>query len=218
MSDFQDVKSTHTGRIFLIGNGPSLNEVTDEQWKKLHDEYTFTGSRWFDWDRAFSPSFFILTERKQNSDWLSHGYHNKVSAGIKFWVAWQPAPKGWVSLPQPPSNAHDVLNYGLLGGLTGKCTEGVEKHHMHHGKDTPLAMMQVASYMGFSEMYLLGCETTTVGEIYDANRQRTSHVAGIMPPYYAKAASVINLTDCTPGGTLNTSGTLKYKPLKEVLS
>jgi len=203
----------------LVGNGPSMGLLTPEIKKRMNKEYLFMGSRFIDWkDSGLKPSWYILTERKQTTDWMAEKTYNKVGASIaKFWVDWQPAPTGWVAIPHPPSNAHDVLNYGTRC-LMGSCADGVDpgKPHLAHGKDTPLAMAQVAAYMGFNEMFLLGCETTTVGKVYDTTMARNMHVEGIMEPYYQRAKNELPMTDCTPDGKLN--AILGYRDIEEVLN
>lgn len=81
----------------------------------------------------------------------------------------------------------------------------------------PLAMVQVAKMLGFEEFYLLGCESTQEGEVYDLKRRRTMHAHGIERQYFATAKDV--LVDCTPGGLLakERGGPLRYRDLNEVL-
>ena len=220
MSDWREYKGNFSGRIFLAGNGPSLLRLTRGQLTALRKEHIFVGSRFYEWDKpTFKPSFYIVTEAQQATTWLD-GRHLLPKAAIaRFWVEWQPPPQGWVGIPKPPSHAHDVLNYGLFGGLEGECQNGIDpgKPHLHHGKCTPLAMLQVAKMLGFTEYYLIGCEGTPEGEVYNLQRQRTMHAPGIERQYFATAADV--LTDCTLGGTLATDrgGPLSYRPLDEVL-
>jgi hypothetical protein len=216
-----EFKDKYSGRIFLCGNGPSMGLLTDDQKERLNEEYLFVGSRFIDWvDSGLKPSFYILTERKQSGTWLDDGTWRKASVKIaKFWVNWQPAPRGWVSIEHPPSNAHDVKNYGT-GCLMGTCVDIGVGIHLSHGKDTPLAMAQVARYMGFNEMYLLGCETTNLGKVYAPNMGRNMHAAGIMLPYYERAGHELPLRDCTFGGSLakERGGPLEYVELEEALA
>jgi len=199
-----------------VGNGPSMNLLTDEEIHLLKEERTFSGSRWFMWPKSWTTDFYILTERKQATEWKERGFNKATAKEAKFWVTWQPAPAGWVPVPRPPSNAHDVLNYGTRG-LKGNCKVGQDgSPHLHHGKDTPLAMAQVAAYMGFSEMYLIGCETEGAGRSYE-DAPRAMHIGGVMDAYYERAGKELPLVDCTPGGRLSRVGALKYKPLAEVL-
>lgn len=214
-----DLRGKYKGRVFLVGNGPSLLDLTSKQLGRLKKEYLFMGSRFFDWDApTLQPAFYVMTERRQATAWLENGWHRLATASIaRFWVAWQPAPDGWVSVPQPPSNAHDVLNYGLFGHLEGDCKDGVDNPHIAHGKVTPLAMVQLARYMGFGEFYSIGWDGTRVGEVYNRERVRDMHAPGIETQYARVASGVI--TDCTPGGAHNAQqgGPLAYRPLDEVL-
>lgn len=216
--ELADFKGQYDGRIFLAGNGPSMNLLTEQQKKQLSTkEYTFSGSRWFKWAGGWTTDFYILTERKQADNWKERGFANASANIAKFWVTWQPAPAGWVPVPRPPSNAHDVLNYGTKG--LWHCQKGVDpgQPHLHHGKDTPLAMAQVATYMGFQELYLIGCETEGTSRSYQ-DEPRQMHTAGIMRGYYERAGRELPLVDCTFNGMLGREGILPYRDLDEVLS
>ena len=214
----EDFKGQYKGRIFLCGNGPSMNQITAWQKERLSEhEYTFSGSRWFMWDGGWTCDFYILTERKQATEWRERGFTRAGGKIARFWTTWQPAPKGWVPVPKPPSNAHDVLNYGT-NGLSGGCKIGQDgAPHLHHGKDTPLAMAQVAAYMGFGPLYLIGCDTEGTTRCYDSE-PRTTHTSGIMDDYYKRAGRELPITDCTPGGRLSRVGVLPYRDLDEVLN
>lgn len=220
MSELSNMAGQFSGRCFLVGNAPSLLDLTPRQIDGLNKEYLFMGSRYFDWKEAtLGPSFYFQGERRQATEWLDKKWHQKATASVaRFWVDWQPAPAGWVTVPHPPSNAHDVLNYGLFGHLEGQCTNGVDNPHLAHGKVTPLGMVQVAKYLGFGEFYTIGVQGTLVGEVYDANRKRNMHAPGIEKGYFAVAKNVI--IDCSENGGMNVTGggPLPYKPLDEVLA
>lgn len=217
--DYRELKDQYAGkRIFLCGNGPTMNLLTKRQKKTLTErEYTFAGSRFFEWKEGWTPSFYVLTERQQATEYQERGFENATATVARFFVNWQPAPDGWVAVPRPPHHAHDVLHYGMLG-LLGVCEQAQDLGpHLHHGKDTPLAMAQLAHYMGFAEMYLLGCESTKGGHQYDAGHMRIVRADGLIDPYYERAARELPIKDCTPGGNLSQRGILEYIPLDEVL-
>tara|TARA_Y100000310_G_scaffold260629_2_gene269670 strand:- start:9326 stop:10000 length:675 start_codon:yes stop_codon:yes gene_type:complete len=218
--ELSDLKGRYSGRLWCVGNGPSLNLLTPEQKKGITQDATFAGSRYFLW-AGWTPTFYVLTERKQNQEWLDQALHGKARAsGSRFWVDWQPPPQGWIAVPHPPNGeAHDVLNYGVSKCLWGKCGEFDGRQHIAHGKVTPLAMVQLGLWMGFSEFYLIGCEATNVGEAYDAEKTRNFHAPGIERQYFARAAGDAKIIDCTPGGTLakERGGPLQYRDLDEVL-
>jgi hypothetical protein len=209
-----ELKDQYHGRIFLCGNGPSMNLLTEEEKEFLKGEVTFSGSRWFMWPQHWATDFYILTERKQADQWKERGFQNATAKIAKFFVTWQPAPKGWVPVPKPPSNAHDVLNYGT-NGLWG-CAGADKKPHLHHGKDTPLAMAQVAHYMGFGQLYLIGCETEGPGRSYE-DEPRGMHASGIMDDYYRRAGGELGIKDCTKGGRLSRVGALEYVSLESLM-
>lgn len=218
MSAWNAPYRVHGGRCWLVGNGPSLHRLTPPQIAALNKEHLFMGSRFFEWaDAPLRPSFYIVSERTQATQWLDGRCDRPEASIAKFWVSWQPAPKGWCSVPRPPSEAHSVTTFGLFGGLEGECHDGIDTPHLHHGKVTPMAALQVAHMMGFTEFYAIGCEATQEGEVYDARRVRGMHAPGIEREVWAKAASLV--TDCTPGGllALERGGPLRSRDLDEVL-
>jgi hypothetical protein len=221
MNELADYRDQYTGRLFIVGTGPSLLDLTPRQIKALNQEHLFTGSRYFDWhDAPLDIAFYVMTERRQATAWLENGWYRKASAHIaKFWVDWQPPPDDWVRVKHPYGNAHDVLNHGLFGHLEGKCSSAgpVGESHIAHGKITPMAAIQLARYMGFTQFYSIGCEGTGVGDVYDTKRVRGMHSPGIEKTYMGVARHV--LIDCTPGGLNNDAngGLVPYKPLDDVL-
>ena len=216
--ELNDYKQQYSGPIFICGNGASMNLLTAKQKTALKARSTFAGSRWVIWEEGWTPDFYILTERKQTNEWLQRGFNKAQAKVARFFVDWHPTPNDWVTVPRPPSNAHDVLNYGM-GGLLGSCEQNADLGiHLHYGKDTPLAMIQVARYMGFGTFYLLGCETTRSGHSYDANEGRPMHADGIMDAYYERAAKECSVYDCTPGGRLTQQAILKAVELEDALA
>lgn len=216
MESLADFKGKYAGkRIFLLGSGYSLTLLTGADKAALSEEYTFAGARFFKWKEAgFIPSFYILSEQGQAEEWKERGYGGARATIAKFFVTWQPAPSGWVPVNAPPSLSyhHYTLPDGRLSPFEGECD------HIHMAHDVPLAMLQVARYMGFTSFYLLGCETTAGGYAWDKEeRRKVGDRLGTMAPLYRKARQEVGaLYDCTPGGRLNGTA-LEYVYLPEVL-
>ena len=211
----QDYKGLYSGRVFLLGSGPSLALLTKEERYLLSKEFTFAGARFFKWG-GLTPSFYMLAEQGQAEEWRQRGFGDASAEIAKFWVTWQPAPDGWVPVPAPPSLSfhHYTLPETGLSPFEGECK------HMHMAHDVPLAMLQVARYMGFSQYYLLGVDQTDVGYAWDAQeRRKAGHRYGTMAPLYRKARDQVggNLYDCTPGGRLNETNILAYVDLDTLL-
>jgi hypothetical protein len=209
--ELSEYKNRYSGRIFIMGCGPSLNQISDEQMKRLSVEYTFGSSKFYRWGKM-TPDFYLLTEQQQMNEFEERGF-DKVQAKIaKFCVNWQPAPNGWVAVPHPPSLSHHHYTYPdvSMSAFEGEC------NHIHMTHDSPLAQIQVARYMGFNEFYLLGCETTASGYAWDnAERRKAGERLSTMLPMYEKAATEVRLYDCTSNGNLHS--VLEYVALDDAL-
>jgi hypothetical protein len=205
-----DMKGQYSGRLFILGSGPSLNLLTDEELDRLSREHTFSGSRFFKWGRL-SPSFYLVSEQGQLDNWDQRGFEN-VSAGIaKFSVTWQPPHPGWLGVPRPPALSFHHYTYPetMLSSFEGEC------NHIHMAHDVPLAIVQVARYLGFDEFALIGCETKGLEYAWPGERRAAGERTSTMLPMYAKASREVKLYDCTPNGALHE--VLEYRPLMEVL-
>lgn len=151
-----DFKDKYTGkRVFLIGNGPSLANTPLEL---LKDEYSFAMNRisLIYEKTSWRPSFFICTTTNiASSDWKKNIFES-ISLGIPCFV--------WDEL-QPHMDIIGNINYL-------KCTHGekvteeapeewwsfdIEKYVCKFGTSM-LVALQVAVYMGFNPIYLLGCD------------------------------------------------------------
>ncbi|SMY09223.1 6-hydroxymethylpterin diphosphokinase MptE-like protein [Flavimaricola marinus] len=140
-----------TKRCFLIGNGPSLNET---DLTLLKDEVTFAVNGFFlkakelDW----KPTFYCVEDHlvaEDRAEWI-----NAFSGPIKFFPAYlgymfPPGPDTIFYNHQPRvsyphsfdfSRAADVITY------TG-CT-------------VTFSMMQLATWLGFEEIYLIGVDAS----------------------------------------------------------
>ena len=211
---FVELHNRYEGRIFLLGSGHSLTLLTAEDKMLLEREYTFAGARYFKWNQV-QPSFYIVAEDAQMAEWQERGFAQASAKVAKFAVEWQPAPLGWIPVARPESlSYHHYTNAETsLSSFEGECA------HIHMAHDVPLAALQVARYMGFTEFYLLGCETTESGYAWDVHeRRKVRDRSGTMIPMYAKAKREVGgrLYDCTPAGKLNKA--LGFIPVREVLA
>jgi hypothetical protein len=84
--------------------------------------------------------------------------------------------------------------------------------------------MQLALWMGYQDIYILGSEFTETGYVWDPNasrnfRRKTGNTSVRAMSAIATAASNHGrrIIDCTRGGRLNTDKALPYKSLEEVL-
>lgn len=159
------LKNIHAGeRCFIIGNGPSIRQ---QDLTKLKDEMTFV-TNWFvlyeDYERI-SPNFYCVSDPKffDLRDGREDRYEvmmEKTSNALRFF----PLLCKQAISKQGLFQAHRVfyLNYPPYGPRvweSGKINLDVTKR-MYTG-DTAIIdfCLPLAFYMGFTEVYLLGCDS-----------------------------------------------------------
>ncbi len=148
------LRGTHTGeRCFIIGNGPSL---TATDLSKLKGEYTFAANRIYDIfsQTDWKPTFYVSLDRlfiDRNYDEI---YNNQFQQYFLEYRSVRLKPKrddtiALFRLPVYEVNIWDArsicvnteLNIGYSNGYTVTFTS-----------------IQLALYMGFTEIYLLGVD------------------------------------------------------------
>ncbi len=210
----QALRNTKSGRLFVIGNGPSLMEQVDLM-PQMNKEDTFVVNNFFRKYQPFTPTYyaanFVEWKEKRIDPVPGPSY---VISGLRFFLNSGPFTDtpGWIQVQKDRSNA----NVGVLGlGETVLTT-------IPTCATSPYVMAQLGGWMGYDEIYFLGCEQTN-GYWYDKTAHRPhanwlDRINGkswaILKEQYTKAGKEI--WDCTPNGLLN--GLLGYKPLEEVLS
>lgn len=153
----QTLKGIHEGeRCFIIGNGPSLRT---EDLDKLKGEYTFAANRIFtvfeqtDW----RPTYYLSIDDQILKDFqnefldydLGHMFLSHKFCNIKA-----------------PSNVltriyHGFITFDLDSDLYKKDLMYISKdvsNHFCDGQTVTFAAIQLAIYMGFKEIYLIGVD------------------------------------------------------------
>jgi len=135
----------------------------------------------------------------------------------KIAVSWWPiTAKGWLWCPKAPDDIQ-IRWEGWFG--TGSALPPLPT-----GWASPLTVSQIAAWMGFTEIFFLGIDTTQQGQAWDRERGRTvepRNIRSILECFEragrdAKRAGV-RMMDCTPGGLINMQGALPYTPLQDIL-
>ena len=157
----KQLENIHKGkRCFIIGNGPSINKV---DLKRLRGEHTFVVNQFFQHADLLKikPNYYCIIDREhfrdtKNSKSFFKDLNSKVNKDVKFFFPVQNIAK------IKSNNILDkhTIHYLLLRGNFS------EKLHFNTQleKSLPslinvmLACIIVASYMGFSEIYLLGVD------------------------------------------------------------
>jgi len=163
----QDFKNKYEGeRIFIIGNGPSLNQTPLEH---LNSEYTlamnkinkiYTETNW-------RPSFYYYANSAEHS--FSARIDENISLGIPCFI--NPDNQNIVEKNPnvfPVDNIHlgridiwhdaDIKDIKMMdmGQLLEFWSNNIH-HHVYH-YHTIYGASQVAVYMGFDEIYFVGCD------------------------------------------------------------
>ncbi len=163
----EDYKNAYRGeRVFLLGNGPSLKQTPLDS---LTDEYTFAVNNIaniFD-QTEWRPSFYLAIHSPPNIP--KDNVLEVVNLDIPCFF-----PRGELAYVPDRSNVErvnmehlsekddvDVTDFAIDWG-------SIEDHHdvwssdasevVYHYTTILYPAMQIADYMGFSEIYLLGCD------------------------------------------------------------
>lgn len=205
-------------RCFVLGTGPSLTGQLPLL-VHLREEKTITCNQMRRWgELPFTPYIHCVTEpgpvlafgERIHQPYDYPKAHNKVAC--IWWPVWA---KGWLWLPKAP----DDIQVRWQG------TFGMNEHlpPVPTAWASPLTISQLALWMGFSKIYLLGVDTTQQGQAWDVEQGRTAKARNIRS--ILESADRVNrdiwrsgreLWDCTPKGRLNEEGCIPYMPLEEI--
>ncbi len=158
-------KNIHQGkRCFIVATGPSL-KATDLDKLHANGDICISMNRIFNiFDRTeWRPDYYVVGDTEMIED-MSDDIAN-LNLPNKF-VASEPK-CFWKTLPE-----NDCIAYKLLmRGFVNKepfFSSSIE-HGMGHGTTVTYICIQLAAFMGFSEIYLLGVDCNYSQNIYDKN-------------------------------------------------
>lgn len=216
----RDAHDTHKGeRIFILGSGPSLSTQT-ALLPRLADEATWTVNRMARFkDLGFTPSFHSIAEPGPIFQWgrRIHPQYDFPEARVRIAIHWFPvtAP-GWLWCAKAPDDIQ--VRWQGCHGMDDRLPP------LPSAWASPLTVTQLALWMGFTEVFLLGCDTTQGGQAWDVQGGTTRFPRSIIS--ILESADRIRceverhgrrIYDCTPGGRMNQEGILPYRDLAEVL-
>tara|TARA_Y100000310_G_scaffold328753_1_gene397397 strand:- start:2300 stop:2959 length:660 start_codon:yes stop_codon:yes gene_type:complete len=201
--------------LFVLGTGPSLRAVPIGVLGMLDKEYTFTTNKLARWEECpFTPSFHGLSE-KEDMPLLDSPLYQFGSGTKRFACAWAPVEaEGWQWVAKAPDDI-GIWKDGMVG-------LDADLPPLPTASSTPITLgVQLGVWMGFDPIYLLGCDNTASGQVFDGAETRDhphpkrteSSVRRCAEDLKAAGRSLI---DCTEGGMLNRSGAVPYKPLEDV--
>lgn len=209
----QALRNRYTGRIWIVGNGPSLKTQTDLL-PELEHEKTWVVNSFFRDSPNFIPTFYaanyvVWRDRRihpvPEADWVTSGLRFFLNSGEHVNTP------GWIQVLKRNATRED--------GVAGVGEQQLET--IPSSATSPYVMAQLAGWMGFTTIYFIGCEQTD-GYFYDADENRDT-------PYFLdrfngdrwrKLKKIYTdlgreVWDCSPDGNLN--GILGYIPLEEAL-
>jgi len=167
MGNIINLRDSHVGkRCFVLGNGPSL---ADHDLTHLVDEHVFCSNRFFlhetwpllknvFWFDLCGASFTIENMKPvYNSFALEHILKNP-NAKFVFSTSWLPFFKGCDSFPIDRTYYLRLRRDHFVGN--GEFQWDISRGSYFASTTTIEGLMALAQYMGFKEIYLLGCDNT----------------------------------------------------------
>ncbi|MBT2642208.1 DUF115 domain-containing protein [Bacillus sp. ISL-41] len=146
------LKNKYKGkRCFIIGNGPSLKP---EDLEKLKDEYTFASNKIYKIfnETTWRPNFYMVVDPivlEENVKDI-----NLVEAGTKFTL----------NCYKHLFNADVYFNNNLYKKKRGSFSKNIMET-LYSSGSVSYHLLQIANYMGFSEVYLLGHDYNFKGAV-----------------------------------------------------
>lgn len=152
-------------RCFILGNGPSLKA---EDLDLIKDEYTFASNRIYkifeqtDW----RPSFFgMMDEEVAQSEGVIESI-NRIDCKVKFFLQ-----EGWYAFHKAKGRKCYIHAwYGRKWLENPQFSEDLTKG-VYCIATVTYMLLQVAAYLGFSEIYLLGVDNS-----YGIERDRNGRI------------------------------------------
>ena len=201
---FVDLKDCHKGRrCFIIGNGPSL---TPEDLTLLKDEYTFAANRiFYIFDKTtWRPTYYCAQDSVVIDDIIFDLPNIMKECKLMFLIS-DCYDKVCEELRNNPKVLFFIAKY-VSAHKERLFSDKIEKYVSGGGTIT-YAAIQLAVYMGFSEIYLLGVDHNYATNSFKDNQVSASDVAG---SYFAGMPSNIKMTKPNPD-----NATISFMKAKE---
>jgi hypothetical protein len=233
----EDLHNTKSGRIFMMGCGPSL--LKTDGLERLIDEDTFACNRMPLWTQlSFVPTYYGITE-PYNAEQID--YYDEITQvwapkmPIRFVVHPEPVDKdGWTWVEKESEDGPLAMVIHGYAGIQDTLFP------LKTGRHSPLTLSQIAAWMGYREIYFVGTDFWPKGYVFDldadagqtvTNRSVQAAAGSHLRARQDFAAVGGVMFDCTPGGFMNATGKddrpallpmsgppIKYKSLEEVLA
>lgn len=174
-------KNIHKGeRCFVVGNGPSLSP---EDLDLIKDEYSFAANRIYDIysKTEWRPTYYGIQDLYVLKEITKEVEEEENGARTRFIVANRPDYMCY-EMKADPKNRFFYLGTCLSEQRNIKFASEFDKT-VGHGRTITYAMLQLAVYMGFKEIYLLGIDHNYNNFMsndgsFDKDAHAASHFAG----------------------------------------
>jgi len=155
VSKIQKLEGKFKGkRCFIIGNGPSLNKI---DLSLLKNEYTFGVNSIFLKEKSdgFKPTFYVVED--------NHVYYDNLEAINAFDAEYRFFPTAYKSIIK---NRKNTSFFNMNTGFYQKFSPYYEiprfsidaSEQLFCGQSVTILNLQLAYYLGFSEIYLIGMD------------------------------------------------------------
>ena len=182
---FKDIHKEE--RCFIIGNGPSLNV---EDLNKIAGEYSFAANRiFFIYPKTkWRPTYYVSQDDIVLLDCIPQ-FGNLIKETEALFIY----NKYYFKCPSVIRKSPKLLFFHqLLGRLyRDNMFSGDISKYIYGGSTVVFACMQIAAYMGFKEIYLLGIDHN-----YSTNSLKNNHITGedVNKSYFAAMPKDIAIT------------------------
>ena len=185
---FRSLKDIHKGeRCFVIGNGPSL---TASDLDLLKNEFTFAANRIF---YIFGKTNWRPTYYCSQDTVVIDDIKDKFSDVLPICENMFLISKCYNKVPYDVKNSKKVLFYCIRYRQSHKELKFCEdiSCHISGGSTITYAAMQIAAYMGFKEIYLIG-----VDQSYASSNFKNNQIGeqGVKESYFEGMPSDIKMT------------------------
>lgn len=211
------LKNKHQGeRCFIVCTGPSL---TLDDVNKLQNEVTFSMNNIFkSYDKtSWRPTYYAISDYRvygKVKDQINKGDVLKDSIFLysRFEVKYRKGKKNPNAVPIYCSNTRNAIS--LMKDLSYKHI-GMPKHldrYVNNGCTVAFILMQMAIYMGFKDIYLLGADCSYVGKDHSdlapnqkgnkINKQAGLQIINIYSSIANQLPEGVTIYNATRGGML----------------
>ena len=204
------LKDKHRGkRCFVVGNGPSLNQL---DLSKLKDEVTIICNLVFRQELPFKPSYYCQEDKRMLTKFHKEITAYRVPGMQKFFPV---AMSKYVA-------GKDVRLVNFVYGNPNWKFSTKWPREVNWGSSVSYMMLQLAWYLGCSKVYLIGMDCSkghfvSEQEYYKGFNANPSKWDMVMQGY--RTASMVfrdtnrQLINATPGGNLNVLPRAEYERL-----